>query len=383
MCWCMLMSALCPGGGWSALALCCSVRPGCVCSVCCVFACRVVRCLVTPSWACLLTVFAPLQLLPLVPCWCALSSGLVVRSLLPVVALVCSASVAVLRQVRSCCDVLPCVGVCCVVLFGVVLCPVVVRSVVVRRPPPSQGVVRCICPVAKRRVPACPVVPLRAGFARCPPPPPARPLPVVVPCVVPCCACCRVGPWSVVWPVLRFARCCGACLCCAGLLAPCCPAQCYAGSCFAPLSCAVVFSAVFLAVVHCLSRVLRAVSVCVVLCPGASCCLMWLSRVALLCWFPLRCAVWCFLVPWCVLWLCAVKFAPLQSFCRVLPPLVLWRVVVCLNLASPHRPWVLGCPSKACTPGTPCTSSSGSSTATRSAMDTRAHHPNTGTQTRL
>ena len=42
LCWCVLLWAVCPGGGRFALALCGSVLPGCACSLC-VVACRVAR----------------------------------------------------------------------------------------------------------------------------------------------------------------------------------------------------------------------------------------------------------------------------------------------------------------------------------------------------
>ena len=53
--------------------------------------------------------------------------------------------------------------------------------------------------------------------------------------------------------------------------------------CCASLSCVVLVSAAFFCVVPCLSLVLRALSVCVVRCGGASRCLAWLCRGALLC----------------------------------------------------------------------------------------------------
>ena len=150
-------------------------------------------------------------------------------------------------------------------------------------------------------------------------------------------------------PLLVFAW----CLCWAAVLASCCPGRCCAESCCAcfsctPLSCAVVFSAVYFGVDPCLSVVLRAVSVCVVACRGASCCSAWLCCIALLCWFVLRCAVWCAVVPWCVLWFCAVLFVSLRCSCRVMPRPLLWRaVVLCLGaqccVAQLYRLWSWSC----------------------------------------
>ena len=63
----MLLWALCPGGGWFALALCCWVRPDCACSVCVVVCrCSVVVCFVFYPVLCGVLVLG--LLLPLC-CW--------------------------------------------------------------------------------------------------------------------------------------------------------------------------------------------------------------------------------------------------------------------------------------------------------------------------
>ena len=188
---------------------------------------------------------------------CSVAQGVVVLFRL---ALVCVVLVSLLWCFASFCGVVWC-------------CP----------PPPPRGAVRCFFF-------GCVLVVLR---------PPEL---VVVPCVVCCRAACRVVLRSVVF--FLFAWYCVACLCWAGFLRRAVWRAVVLGPavlfllCSADACCCVL--CFFFCVVHCLSVVARAVSVCVVLCRGASCCSAWPCRVAFLCWFLLRCAVWCSVPPWCV-----------------------------------------------------------------------------------
>ena len=195
-------------------------------------------------------------------CACGLSLPLVA-----VVGLPCCAG--------SCCAVSPCVGGCCVALCGVTFCLVVGCHAVLPPPPPAP--------------PGCCVFSHFISFRLCvgcaAPPPPS--LLAVVRCVVRCRVSCCAVLRSVVWRVLRFAWCFVACLCWAGFL--------LRGVlvvlflvCSAVLCCCVLCFFFFR---RCFSVVIRAVSVCVVLCRSASCCSGWPCRVVFLCWFLLHCAV--------------------------------------------------------------------------------------------
>ena len=243
---------------------------------------------------------------PLVPCLDALSSCLVPRRLRPVVSLRFCGGVALLRQVL----------LCCFALRWFVLCWSLWCGVLPRCGVPC-GVVHPPRPPAR-----CALFFSLGGCAGS-----AAPRLVLVPCVVRCRALCLV--------VLRCVVCCAFCLVLYGVLVlgrvlvPYCPERCCAGSCCAVsvvFCCCVLLSSllVFLCVVPCLSVLPRAVSVSLVLC-----------RVAFLCWFALRCAVWCSAVPWCLSWPCAVLFVLLRCSGSVLPCPLLWRIVVlCMSLGA-------------------------------------------------
>ena len=179
-CWCVLLWALCSGGGWFAVALFCFVLPACAWSLCLVAGC-VARVRGHVLAALLFSV------LPLVPCLCGLSSGLVLRRRFwPVVAL--RPLGAVVGLPGSCPAVWPCIGVCYVALFGVVFCPFVGCRVVLPAPIFCWVCAGCAAP---------------PGWSWCPV------LRVVVRCVVWCCG---------LWCVLCFGRCCVVCMCRAGSL---------------------------------------------------------------------------------------------------------------------------------------------------------------------
>ena len=116
-------------------------------------------------------------------------------------------------------------------------------------------------------------------------------------CNVWCCWCCGL------WCVVCFAWCCVACLWLAGCSRLAVRRGVALGLvglfllCSAVACCCVLCSFFFFCVVPCLSVVVHAVLVCVVLSRGASCCLAWPCCVAFLCWLLSRCANWCSAVP--------------------------------------------------------------------------------------
>ena len=298
---------------------CAVVYAGVCCCGCCAAGAglrlrRVVQCsLVVPGLCVLLRVVMRVSggamlaaflfcVLPLLPCLCALSSGLVLRRLRPVVALWCCGGVRLLRQVLSCCFAS---GWC--VFWWSLWCGVLPRCGVLcgaDRPPPPASPVCCALP-SFRECAAC---------APCPP------RLVLVPCGVHCCASCCVVLRSVVCfvfcPVL-----CGV-LVLGLVLAPCCAARCCDRSCcgaFVVFCCCLLLRSLLVFFWRCSLPFLWCSGLflsvwCSVLLPVWSCC------GAFLCWFLLRCAVWCSVVPWCVSWFCAVLFVSLQCFGRVLPP---------------------------------------------------------------
>ena len=259
-----------------------------------------------------------LTVLSLVPCLSGLSCGLVVRRLRPVVALGCCGGVPLLVRVLSCCSALRWCVLCWSLWFGVLPRCGVPCGVVHRPTAPLRAVDFFLCLLA--------VLPL--------------PWLVVVPCVVRC-------RWSV-GVVLRSVVPCLFCpvLCVVLVLGWVAPCALLSGAvspfCCVLLSPAAVVSAgfFFFSVVPCLSVVVPAVSACVSLCLDAICCLAWPCRVAFLCLFLLRSAVWCCAVTWCVSSFSAVLFVSLRSLGRVFPrPLLWWTVVLCLSLGA-----VLCCP---------------------------------------
>ena len=299
LCCAVLLWPFYPGRGRFVLALCRSVLPRCACSLC-VVSCRVSR--------------VPWRRAGAVSLPCAASGALFGCFVL----LSCSAALAACRFPPVLwwgCPVAP--GL--VVLFRLALVCLVLVSLVLCLP-------RCGVPcgvVHPPRPPArCALFFSLGGCAGS-----AAPRLVLVPCVVRCRALCLV--------VLRCVVCCAFCLVLYGVLVlgrvlvPYCPERCCAGSCCAVsvvFCCCVLLSSllVFLCVVPCLSVLPRAVSVSLVLC-----------RVAFLCWFALRCAVWCSAVPWCLSWPCAVLFVLLRCSGSVLPCPLLWRIVVlCMSLGA-------------------------------------------------
>ena len=121
-------------------------------------------------------------------------------------------------------------------------------------------------------------------------------------CLVLCVAVCCVVWCCGLWWVVCFAWCCVACFCWAGFLRldvrrPVLLGLVVLFLLSAAVACCCELCWFIFRVVPCLSVVLRAVSVCMVLCRGASCCSAWPCRIAFLCWFLLRCAVSCSAVP--------------------------------------------------------------------------------------
>ena len=278
-----------PGSGRCAFALCCSVCPGCACSLWCVVACQVAR----TWWRGAGGLFLP----RLDPRAVAASGALLVCGAVPVPPLWCCAEVALLRRFLLCCFAFRLCVLCWSCRCGAL--PVVVRPIL--PPPPPRPAVRCLlsCCVA-----GCSGLACGAGCV------------LALPSLPSCWLWCPCGAEScdaAVRSVACFAFClvlCGV-LVLGWVLAPCCPAWYRAGTCcavFVVFRCRVLLCSLlcsFLDVILCLPLVLPAVSVCLVLCGGACCCLTWLCRVVFLCLFLVRCTAWCSVVPWCVSWFCA------------------------------------------------------------------------------
>ena len=292
------------------LALCLSVLPAWACSLCVVSCCVARVCWRRAGNVSLPRAASDALLVS--------SDVLLQRRLLPVIALGCSGGLPCCA--RSCRAVSPCVGVCCVRFFAVVFCPVVGCRVVLPARPACAARGFFSCPVS-------------AGCAA--PPSPQR---FAVPCVVRCRALCRVLLRSVVCFVFCLVPC--GVLVSGWALALCCPARCCARSCcasFVLLCCRALLPSLLALFLPCFLPFRGALGCfcLVVLCRAASCCSAWPCFVAFLCWFLLRCADLCSVVPWCGSWFCAVLFVSLRCLGRVLPRPLLWRVVVlCLSLSA-------------------------------------------------
>ena len=317
--WCVLLWALCPGGGRFALALCCSVLPGCAFSLC-VVACRVARVRWRRAGGVSLPRAAFGALLVCFVLWSCSAALAACR---------CSWVLWWGRLVAPGLVVLFRLALVCVVLVSLVWCFAPLWGAVWCCPPPPAppGAVRCL--IFLLFFPTC------AGCA-------APPRLVVVRCVVRCCASCRVVLRSVVcfvfcpvlcgvlvlgwvlapcccsllplpgplsWPVVVCCpgvRCCGVLLCrLSGGVLP--SVSCLAGG-------ALLFRSrlLVLCVVACGCRVFVAGSGCPrlfaagVLCRGCSCLAAWpaaLLCAVVCCGVPLPCAMscvlWCCVAVWC------------------------------------------------------------------------------------
>ena len=285
VCWCVLLCAFCPGGGWCALVLWRLELPGCARSVC-VVACpvAVLWCALCFAWLCVVCVcWAWFLLRAAGPCWrcLVLCRGPCFRSFLRCGAalLWCAASRVVCCCLRRVLLVVPCCFVradwCCVLLPVVAGCSLL--GLVARR------CFLLVCVVAG--APASPRV------------------------LLPCCVLLIVvvARSPVLCPVLR-----GPVLPCAAvlwrpgvgfpLLVVLCPFLCMCG---ALLGCASCCSVPFWSALLLVPRA--------VVCGCALWCLSWGSVV----WWSCPGVSWCLAVPCCVLWCCVALWCHGAGLCCV------------------------------------------------------------------